>query len=512
MRKFLLIENDEIEAQALKDTLNSGLSHPFELTLSSSLKEGLEQIKEGDFDLIFLDLGISDSSSPEKAVHQVFELAPNTPMLILTDNDDFEMGLKAVRLGAQDYIIKGIMPVQVVCRCVEFALIRKSVENELIVQREEAIRKNQFKSLFLASMSHDLRAPLTAILNVAPLLKEVKDESSRAEILNVLERAGRTQLKIIDDILDITKLEAGEIKLNIEPINFSHAVRNIITTLKINAYKKGLALNFEIADGISKYVKTDDACLRRILSNLVNNAIKFTTQGSIHLSVSLKDGLYFEIKDTGVGIPADKIGDVFKAFEQVSHDIAANPGGTGLGLSICKHRVKLLGGDIGVESVLGQGSTFYFRIPYEPAEALKTVSKDEIESSFEEKSILIADDSECGRVLLKHLLRDTPYELTFVVNGKEAVEKFKGQKFDVVLLDMHMDVMSGYEAVALMRDYEKEKQIEPTPVIAFTAAIMADEVKRCYAQGCTDILSKPFKRPDILRKISSVKSLVRSAS
>ncbi|HIK28699.1 MAG: PAS domain-containing protein [Oscillatoriaceae bacterium SKW80] len=368
---------------------------------------------------------------------------------------------------------------------------------------------NRAKSIFLANMSHELRTPLNAILGFTQVM--VRDNSLTAqqqEKLRIINRAGEHLLALIDDILEMSKIEAGRITLNPKSFDLIKLLQELQEMLRTRARTKELQLNFEIAPDVPQYIYTDERKLRQVLINILGNAIKFTETGWIALRVKvLKPAadtrLFFEIEDTGKGIKPSELNQLFEPFIQTETGYKSQQG-TGLGLAISRKFVQLMGGDISVTSTPLKGSTFSFDIP------VKVVNACEVETSKPqckviafapnqpEYKILVVDDRSESRLLLVTLLTSIGFAVREAENGLQAIAVWENWQPHLILMDMRMPVMDGYEATKQIKSRLKENQ---TTIIALTASAFEEERKKILSAGCDDFISKPFKEELLLEKV-----------
>ena len=371
---------------------------------------------------------------------------------------------------------------------------------------------NRAKSEFLATMSHEIRTPLNAILGMGELLTESKLTETQEWCVKTLNRSGETLLTLINDILDLSKIEAGELKLERVPMDIRRLLEETMDLFTFTALDKRIKLNHSLNESVPTLVVGDATRLRQVLLNLVNNAVKFTTDGSVKVSVEAMEGdrISFAVTDTGPGIPADMREAIFQPFTQADTSITRKHGGTGLGLTICQRLVRLMDGTMELESSPGQGSSFYFTVPLPQVQEVTAAgNKEDVVSTVESHrlkpavakqsiKILLVDDAEENLLLIQAFLKNEPYQLVICENGSEAVETFKTERFDLVFMDIQMPVMDGYEATRRIRAWEHETRAEPTPIVALTAHAMVEESEKIKAVGCDMHLTKPVRKQRLL--------------
>lgn len=369
-------------------------------------------------------------------------------------------------------------------------------------ERNIADRANRVKSLFLANMSHEIRTPLNAILGFVDLLKDSSlGAAERRKYLDIIERTGNSLSTIINDILDISKVEAGKLEIVKVSCSLKQILRDLEALLSIRCEEKGINLTFLIED-LPDNIVTDPTRLKQILLNVIGNAIKFTSRGSVLARFEAKDSmLVCTVEDTGVGISKDSVQKLFQPFSQVDLSIRKRFGGTGLGLIVSKRLAHLLGGDVTlVESKLGSGSKFEVKVHLEIAdtEPARTTRKElsPIEP-LKGKKILIVEDSIDNQLLAEQYLVKAGAQVAMANHGVEAVDAALNDRYDLVLMDMQMPVMDGYSATASLR-----KKGCKTPIIALTAHAMREDLDRCLHVGCTAFLTKPYRRDNLVAIIA----------
>ena len=375
---------------------------------------------------------------------------------------------------------------------------------QLKVETEKAKESDRLKSEFLANMSHEIRTPLTAIKGAAYLLDKGSLSEEQKKLCSIIGQSGEQLLQIINNILDLALVEAGEVRLEEKEFSLKETLKRIISGLKLQAKEKGLELKMILAPDLPSKILSDEGKLIQILSNLINNALKFTERGKVELRVKrlAHSKIQILVKDTGVGILKEKLSMIFNKFEQVNGTIRRKYGGTGLGLTIVKELVKILGGKIEVTSELGKGSTFSFSFAYRLLKQREVSDKDQakLKPKIKKKTkkdinILIAEDDDFGYYIIERSLED--YTITRVIDGKDALEKIKKKSYDLVLMDIQMPKMDGLEATRKIR--EKDFHL---PIIALTAKAMKGDEEMCLETGCTDYISKPVAPDELIAKVN----------
>ncbi|HEY9184224.1 MAG TPA: ATP-binding protein [Salegentibacter sp.] len=380
---------------------------------------------------------------------------------------------------------------------------------ELTKAKENAEKASMAKAQFLSTITHELRTPLYAVTGLTHLLLEESPTENQKEHLNSLKFSGEYLLSLINNILDLNKLEANKVEIMEASFNLEKRISDVLIALKNSADDKHTKIHFNFDKEIPRKLKGDPLKISQILINLIGNSIKFTEDGDIWISVkkAKQDGpfiwLNFEIKDNGEGITKEKQKAIFENFTQGSTQINRKFGGTGLGLSIVKNLLHLLGSDINLESELGKGSCFTFELKFE-AEEYQNNETSELPSTIDNtevmkgKKILVVEDNKINQMITRKILEKNDIICDVADNGTDAIEKIKSEDFDLVLMDIHMPGISGIEATAEIRKFNSN-----IPIIALTAVTLDDNLDEFYGNGFSDIIPKPYKTEEFYRKINN---------
>jgi CheY-like chemotaxis protein/nitrogen-specific signal transduction histidine kinase len=375
----------------------------------------------------------------------------------------------------------------------------KQAQEALQDATAHAVQASKAKSTFLANMSHEIRTPLTAILGIAEILQDSDLNSDQRKMVQAFQNAGENLLAMINDLLDLSRIEAGKMPLVPRDFSAGELLSSIcqLFRMKIASPSGNVQLNLQLDSSLPSRLRADDFRLSQILTNLIGNAVKFTAKGSIDVSASYADGLLeVTVEDTGPGIPGDRIEAVFTAFEQADASATRAFGGTGLGLAIVRELVRLMGGSVSVSSEPGKGSRFTVRLPAGAALAELSPESRPTPSQIELRhgGLLVAEDTEVIRTILIRHLTAIGVPAIFVENGKEAVAEFTHSHFDAVLLDIQMPVMDGFEAARIIRALERAEGRKKTPLIALSASAMPDDVVKAKQAGFDLHIAKPVSR------------------
>jgi signal transduction histidine kinase len=640
----LLVDGDAADGILLSRTLPAQGPRRFEVFRVGCLTDALEELATRRPDIVALALSFIDASGRE-AFESIRDAAPDVPIVILAGDRGSDITPELLQEGAQDYIYKREIEPRTLLRCFEYAIERMRAARQLEAARQAAEDASRAKGAFVAAMSHEIRTPLNAILGMADLLLETSLNDEQEEYVRIFQRSGRSLLALLDNVLELSRVESGRLRIESEPFDLIDLLEDVTEAFALSAHRKQLSLVLDVHPELPLRVVGDAGRVKQVLMNLIGNAIKFTESGDILLRARPEPiGIQLELIDTGIGIPQDKQNLVFERFEQVNRDADTARGGSGLGLALCRELVEALGGRIGVDSRPGEGSCFRIILPLEASgndaasvgwtrraeligERALLFMKDGIESSvlsdqltylgleveaarscdearraletrpgfrvalldasldrttgFAEQiaatatlaqrvclllpmdhrvgdfarcraagvcpllkpvrrdillqtlgisvpreasaaaepsrvevgsfpgRILLVDDPEDNRALTLAFLRRSGSEIDIAEHGAAALARVEQEQFDLILMDMQMPIMDGYEATRRIRALEAESGRPRVPIIALTAYAFREQGARCLEAGCDAHVAKPVDKRTLLDTIRTCAEEVR---
>ncbi len=376
--------------------------------------------------------------------------------------------------------------------------------DELRAARVAADAASQAKSTFLATMSHEVRTPLNGILGMTQLMAMNPLDQTQRERVEVIRRSGETLLGTLNAVLDLSRIEAGRLELTDGVVHPAQIAADSVSTFAASAGLKGLSLTSSAGPEVAGGFRGDPVRLRQVIDNLVGNAIKFTADGSVHLSVALQDGqLVFEVRDTGPGIAPEDLSRIFSPFEQADGSHRRAHEGSGLGLAICRQLAELMKGRLEAESVMGRGSVFRLTVPAEAAEATPAHNAQPVNDALDSFSVLVAEDNETNRTVIRSLLEHLGAQPHLVENGRQAIEALGLRPFHLILMDVQMPVMDGIEATRAIRRGDEGRAGADVPIIGLTGNAMDHQVAECLAAGMTSVVPKPIELPVLVAAINA---------
>jgi two-component system, sensor histidine kinase and response regulator len=532
----ILIVDDQISnIDLLKDILSG-----YSLFAALNGRRALEVANSNSQpDIILLDIMMPEMNGFEVCRRlKDYEPTCEIPVIFVTARNDVADETEGFSVGGVDYITKPFHA-EIIRHRVKSCLSLKQHQDQLeqlVEARTEELEKsrkeaedgrnaaeagNRAKSDFLAHMSHELRTPMNAILGMSEILEETTLTNTQEWCVTNLNHSGETLLTLINDILDLSKIEASQLVIEATNFDLLLAFTKTLELFKFTFMDKSIKLQHKIADDVPQWVNGDPTRLQQILLNLISNALKFTQKGYVEVSIGVNANkeILFTVLDTGSGIPKEKQQEIFQPFTQADASITRHHGGTGLGLTICSRLIDLMGGKIWFESEVDKGSKFTFSIPFVWIDKSKitavaankaNIYSDETSNrELQNLKILLVEDTEENQFVIQGFLQKSNCQIEVADNGAIGVEKFMRGSFDIVLMDIQMPVMDGYTATRKIRQWEMEQDCDPTPIIALTAHALNKEAELILAAGCDLHLTKPIRKA---RLIATLRSFQKNSS
>ncbi|HEX5002317.1 MAG TPA: response regulator [Bacteroidia bacterium] len=527
-RKILVVDDEPDMEMLMRQKFRRQIaSGAFQMQFAKNGAEALELLTEDQsIELVMSDINMPVMNGLELLERIAERNIPSKCIVVSAYNDVLNIRT-AMNRGAFDFVTKPIdfndleaTIAKTLAAVDELKEIGKArIERDTaIIEKEKAIISEKFKQQFLANMSHEIRTPMNSVIGITNLLMRSGLNADQRNYLNMIKAASEQLMAIINDILDISKIEAGKLQLEKIPINIEQILKNVRDILVMRANEKNLEIRIVSDPGLAPSYLGDPFRLTQILLNLAGNSIKFTENGFIELKVEQRISvaglttLTFSVTDTGIGIAPEKQVSIFESFTQAESDTSRKYGGTGLGLAISKQLVELHGGKIDVKSTSGKGTVFYFSIDYEPGITIESVKTKAFDiSSLNGIKILLTEDNEFNKIVAEDTLNKYLEGITIdhASNGRVAIEKVNQNKYDLVLMDIQMPEMDGYEATQAIRKMASEKN--RIPIIAMTANATPEEIKKCFDSGVDGYVSKPFVHDDLFYQISEAIAKNKSA-
>ncbi|RZT93399.1 signal transduction histidine kinase [Ancylomarina subtilis] len=514
--KILIVDDKEENLISLEYILSD---FNVEIVKAFSGEEALKYSLKDEFAMAILDVqmpGMDGYETLELMRHR--KKTKYLPVIFVSaiHQSDFHI-MKGIETGAVDFIPKPIIPevlkgkvsvfLDLYRQRKELNLVLKYLENkneELIIAKDKAEEATRAKSMFLANMSHEIRSPMNGILGLSRLMLNETENGEHQDMLKVVTTSGEHLLQIINDILDFSKIEAGQIDLECIDFDIRKLCDTIYQLLNFRAIEKGIDFSIDIDEDIPDTLRGDSFRLNQIIMNLTNNAVKFTLKGAVKVTIRLLEknedwvSLHFSIKDTGIGIPDKAQKTLFREFTQSDSSISRQYGGTGLGLAISKNLTNLMGGKIKLQSKQDVGTEFMFELKFEYKEKEMTTIPESNTDFPQDLSILVAEDNPINQKVAVLTLRQLGLTCDVAKNGLEALQMYKQNNYDIILMDMQMPVLDGINASQKIRSHEANENIgNTTYIIALTASASSEDKQVCLDAGMNNFISKPFKKEEL---------------
>ena len=503
----------EIYLSGAKDYATDQSSFEYALTHKDCLKEAFIIEDKEQFDVALLDLSLPDGVGLE-TLEKFLAHYPDLPTIVLTGREPQELGLGALQMGAVDFLSKQDWSDWILLKSISFACIR--VQNEKLEQAKELAEKTvEMRERFLANMSHELRTPLNAVIGIADILDQLQHTNEQHEYIKTLKISANNLLKLINSILDVSKIESGKLQLDQHKFSLTDLLNELIQIYKYKTSAKKLNFFTQFDAFLPNSVVGDSLRLNQVLINLLDNAVKYTEKGKIILQVMKVDEtetttkIEFAIIDTGIGIEDGKLEKIFESFVQATKSTTRLYGGTGLGLSIAQQLVALHEGELIVESKINEGSTFKFAIDLgksDSSEATDQTSESlDISPIKEGIKILVVEDEKTNQMVVSRLLQNWSPSIKIDVanNGEEGLKALQAKDYDLILMDVSMPIMDGMEATRYIRN-EFSGHKSQTPIIATTAHALQSIREQCLECGMNDFVTKPIIAKELYPKINGI--------
>ncbi|MGK5093412.1 response regulator [Deltaproteobacteria bacterium TL4] len=500
--KMLLIDDDRTQYLVLQKLCRKFIHLKIEMAWVESYAEGLEAMAQDAYDVYLVDYLLGSKKGTD-LIKNAIQSGLNKTMILLTANDSVEVDQEALEAGAADYLVKEEINPILIERSIRYALKRKKIETRLKNALKQAEAANKAKSQFLSMLSHEIRTPLNSIIGFSQLLLEKgRQESVKEEeyqhFLNRIHENGETLAELLNNVLGLAQIETNQMQVTTEPLHLKLLTQTIFKSFQSEALTKNQKLFYDYNDAIPEIIISDRSKINKILSNLLNNALKFTPEGKrVWMKITTKEGLLvFHIEDEGLGIPVEKQKTIFQLFEQVDGSNTRQYEGCGLGLAMTQQLTNLLGGTLTVQSCEGEGSVFLVKIPLVELESEidRPLAKD-VPLFASNQNILVIDDNRSNQELIQLIFQNIGLNIHQAYSGSEGVSQAIARQPDLILMDIHMPGMNGIEATRQIRQHFQNTKI---PIVALSAESFQNHQEKAREVGIEDYLLKPLQLDQLM--------------
>lgn len=513
-RVLLIDDSSEDRAMVRSALVRGGTDRRYEFLEAENAVRGLELCNDDSnlpIDCIIVDFHMPQMTGVELLGELLEGDIPRFPVIVLTGSSGTTQASQALQAGAQDYLTKDAIYPVVLSRLVDNAIERHVLMKRLKNSERAADSANRAKSALIGNISHEIRTPMTAVLGLCDVLLQSSLNDDQRNLLSMIRDNGSYLVEIVNDLLDISKMEAGMLEIKPLAINLRDFLDDLISIMGVRANENSTTLDVGFADDVPEWIFADPIRLRQILLNLLSNAIKFTPNGKVRLEAQnagndSQNLIRFVVEDNGCGIPQEDLENIFLPFMQSGTDLANRSRGTGLGLSICRRLIVAMGGRIDVESVIDEGSSFTITLPLVEAHESMALQEKQtytlsrtVEEILADCEVVVAEDTRATQVLMRRFIEASGGKVTVLEDGQQLVAHVREhhRSISVVITDLQMPVLDGLDATRAIREFDPH-----TPVLVLTADALAETRSEAMQAGADDLITKPIDREKFLEMLA----------